>query len=260
MPTSALDFYYVDPAYVAYLQSAETAVHGSSHVPNVVYADRNKFMFGSVLQIDGINYFVPVSSKTNKSSDYNLQITVPTDHVKVKGTLRFPYMIPVPDAALTRLNIRSIASPGEQQLIAKERAFCLRNQTKILRFAERTHRHVVTRSNPALADNSCDFPLLENAYLKYCISHSISVPLEDRKRILQRNGLGSGHTLSDFFSKDEIQYRAITPDEAKLVAGQPDLLHVIRKGEKGLILQHLASDTSLVKRVLEPAQSSLALK
>lgn len=260
MPTPALDFYYVDPAYVSYLQSAETAVHGSSHVPNVVYANRDKFMFGSVLQIDGVKYFVPVSSKTNKSSSYNLQITVPSDRVKVKGTLRFPYMIPVPDAALTRLNIRSIASPGEQQLIAKERAFCFRNQTKILRLAERTHKHVVARSNPALVSNSCDFPLLENAYLKYCISHSISVPLEDRKRILQRNGLGNGNTLSAFFTKDEIQYRAISPDEAKLVASQSDLLHVIRKGEKGLILQHLISDTTLVKRLLEPAQSTLTLK
>lgn len=260
MPTPALDFYYVDPAYVAYLQSAETAVHGSSHVPNVVYANRNKFMFGSVLQIEGVNYFVPVSSKTNKSSNYNLQITVPSDHVKVKGTLRFSYMIPVPDAALTRLNIRGIASPGEQQLIAKERTFCFRNQAKILRLAEKTHKHVVTRSNPTLVSNSCDFPLLENAYLKYCISHSISVPLEDRKRILQRNGLGNGNTLSAYFTKDEIQYRAISPDEAKLVAGQPDLLHVIRKGDKGLILQHLSADTALIKHILEPPQSALEIK
>lgn len=258
---AAIDFYYVDPAYVSYLQAAETAVHGSSHVPNVVYPDRNKFMFGSVLQLDGLKYFVPVSSKTGKLPYFNLTITDPTDRVKtVKGSLRFPYMIPVPDAVLTRLSIRSIPTIGEQTLITKERRFCQHNLPKIRKLAHKTYQQVVSQSNLKLVANSCDFPLLENAYLTYCHSHSISVPLEDRKRILQRNGLGSGHTLSDFFSKDEIQYRAITPDEAKLVAGQPDLLHVIRKGEKGLILQHLASDTSLVKRVLEPAQSSLALK
>ena len=39
---------------------------GVTKVPNIRYTDRNKFAFGAVMQINGMNYYVSVSSFDKK--------------------------------------------------------------------------------------------------------------------------------------------------------------------------------------------------
>ena len=80
---------------------------GITKVPNIRYADRNKFAFGAVLQVHGINYYVSVSS-FDKKQEANILIRIPGDNKEVKGSLRFNYMIPVPNECIERLVIKDI--------------------------------------------------------------------------------------------------------------------------------------------------------
>ena len=85
-----LSFYYVDKSYIDYLQKVETEARGFTHVPNMEYENREKkFICGVVLQIQGIQYYVPVTSYTQQHDD-NILIEVPKDAYKpIKGSLKF---------------------------------------------------------------------------------------------------------------------------------------------------------------------------
>ena len=61
-----MDFYRINEEYNRYLQTYEKEKRGITKVPNIRYADRNKFAFGAVLQVHGINYYVSVSSFDKK--------------------------------------------------------------------------------------------------------------------------------------------------------------------------------------------------
>lgn len=61
-----MDFYRVDEKYNKFLQDYEIEHRGITKVPNIRYADRNKFAFGAVLSVNGFNYYVSVSSFDKK--------------------------------------------------------------------------------------------------------------------------------------------------------------------------------------------------
>ena len=67
-----MDFYTVNEEYIAYLQAYEKRHRkGITRVPNVKYAARNKFLFGAVLNINIVSYYVAVSSfKTKQGPIY----------------------------------------------------------------------------------------------------------------------------------------------------------------------------------------------
>lgn len=62
-------FYYVKSDYIEYLKDHEITKRGFTCVPNVCYGNTKKFIFGTVFNIDEINYFVPVSSYSKKQED-----------------------------------------------------------------------------------------------------------------------------------------------------------------------------------------------
>ena len=86
-----MDFYRIDEKYNKYLQQYEKEKSGFTRVPNIKYTDRNKFAFGAVMQINGLNYYVSVSH-FDKKQEANILIRVPGDEKEVKGSLRFNYM------------------------------------------------------------------------------------------------------------------------------------------------------------------------
>ena len=59
-----IDFYIVNSEYIDFLKQYEIEHRGFTCVPNIVYANRDKFVYGAVLEIDRKKYYVPVSSKT----------------------------------------------------------------------------------------------------------------------------------------------------------------------------------------------------
>ena len=161
-----MDFYKIDERYNQYLQEYERKYRGISKVPNVKYQDRNKFAFGAVLSVNGIRYYVSVSS-FDKKQEANILIRVPGDEKEIKGSLRFNYMIPVPDECLERIVIKEITDEKYRTLLNKEYQFCIKNADIIQKKANKIYTMVAENKKQILTDNSCDFKLLEEAYQKY---------------------------------------------------------------------------------------------
>ena len=139
-----MDFYRIDEKYIKFLQDYEREKRGITKVPNIKYTNRNKFSFGSVLTINGYNYYVSLSSFT-KSQEANILIKVPGDDIEVKGSLRFNYMVPVPDFCLTRLVIKDITDKKYQDLLNKEYTFCQNNVDRITKKANKIYTMVINK-------------------------------------------------------------------------------------------------------------------
>ena len=160
-------FYNVDVTYIEFLKKYENERKGYTRVPNVQYkSGNNKFFYGTVLNIEGINYFVPISSKQHNKQD-DLPIRTKDKYKKELSTLRFAYMIPIPNSCLSYLNINSETNKTRQETLRKELAFCRRNRDKIFRQAKKTYDRVVNKVSVELTRNACDFKLLEQAYNEY---------------------------------------------------------------------------------------------
>ncbi|MDD3360415.1 MAG: type III toxin-antitoxin system ToxN/AbiQ family toxin [Hespellia sp.] len=161
-----MDFYRVDEEYNKFLQEYETKYRGTTKVPNIRYADRNKFAFGAVLNVQGKKYYVSVSS-FDKRQEANILIRVEGDAKPVKGSLRFNYMIPVPDSCLTKLVIKDVEDEKYRVLLNKEYRFCVENIERIQKKANKIYEMVTKNRKPLLTENSCDFQLLEKGYEEY---------------------------------------------------------------------------------------------
>lgn len=110
--------------------------------------------------------------KNRKNSQYNLDIKTDDKKNRIKGSLRFPYMIPVPTKCLMKLDIKEVSNMNEKARISKELAFCRKNRNKIEIYAQKTYIDVIQK-NEKLVRNSCDFKLLEQAYIEYCIANDL---------------------------------------------------------------------------------------
>lgn len=78
-----MDFYHVDEMYSKFLQDYEKEHRGVTKVPNIRYADRDKFVFGTVLSVNGFNYYVSVSS-FDKKQEANILIRITGDKKEIK--------------------------------------------------------------------------------------------------------------------------------------------------------------------------------
>lgn len=50
-----MDFYRINEEYNSFLQRYEKEKRGITKVPNIRYTDCNKFAFGAVMQVNGMN-------------------------------------------------------------------------------------------------------------------------------------------------------------------------------------------------------------
>lgn len=95
------------------------------------------------MQLGNINYFVPISSRIGKNAQYNLDIKTDDKKAQIKGSLRFPYMIPVPTKCLIKLNIKEVADINEKSRISKDIAFCRKNRNKIEMYVQKTYHIMI---------------------------------------------------------------------------------------------------------------------
>lgn len=166
-----MDFYRISEEYGRFLQKYERDRRGVTKVPNIRYVDHNKFAFGAVLEVNGIKYYVPVSS-FDKKQEANILIRIPGDKKEVKGSLRFNYMVPVPDDCVERLVIKNVKDEKYRFLLNKEYKFCVNNIERIQKKANKIYELVTTNRKQILTDNSCDFKLLEQGYREYIKEHA----------------------------------------------------------------------------------------
>lgn len=161
-----MEFYRINEEYNQFLQRYEKEKRGVSKVPNIRYKDRNKFAFGAVMEVNGINYYVSVSS-FSKKQEANILIRVPGDEKEVKGSLRFNYMVPVPDECIEKLIIKDVQDEKYRMLLNKKYRFCVNNAQRIQKKANKIYEMVTENRKQILTDNSCDFRILEEGYREY---------------------------------------------------------------------------------------------
>ncbi len=182
-----LYFYYIDNDYIDFLKKFEKEKRGFTCVPNAQYWNTNKFTFGAVLEVNKLQYFVPVSSYSKPQQDVVLIKDKHPKHPKYKnnvlGSLRFAYMIPVPRECVIKLDIKNLPTENSRIHISKELAFCRRNRDAIFRQAQKTYERVTKKVSPELTKNSCDFKLLEQAFIDYSLNNKLetSFDLKDKK-------------------------------------------------------------------------------
>lgn len=116
--------------------------------------------------MNDINYYVSVSS-FDKKQEADILIRVPGDEKEIKGSLRFNYMVPVPDKCLEKLNSKEVQGEKYRLLLNQEYQFCMDNIEKIQRKAEKIYNMVTTNRKQMLTDNSCAFHILEEDYREY---------------------------------------------------------------------------------------------
>ena len=95
-----ISFYYVDEEYIQYLKNIEIAERGFTTIPNMKYHVHDKFVYGVVMIVNNIEYYVPFSHYDKQQQD-NILIEIDCHKKKkVAGSLRFNYMFPVPRKCL----------------------------------------------------------------------------------------------------------------------------------------------------------------
>ena len=211
-----IDFYFVKSDYIDFLKQTEINNRGFTCVPNTEYTSRKKFFFVSVFEYNGINYFVPVSSKI-KGGDNNIVMKSGKNNSIVLGTLRFAYMIPVPNKCLIKLKISDIPEESRRRKIKYELAFCRKNIYKIKLQAQKTFSAVNDSTNKKIRRNSCDFLLLQSAYITYCSEHNIELEksLMTDYNLQEKN---NNQETSSILTKSVCVSRNIIKKNAKIIS------------------------------------------
>ncbi len=170
-----MDWYIVDKKYVAYLMQFD------SRVGYVEYGERIKLHVGVVLDIDGIQYYVPVSSP--KPKHYKMGNTMDFLRIEDKlksslyAVLNLNNMIPVPTQCISRLryneiqNYRSFKNEKERldyiYLLQNEKLIIDGMADTIKKKAERLYKSVIEKPDSRLSQRCCNFKILEAAAEKY---------------------------------------------------------------------------------------------
>lgn len=162
-----LDFFDVDKDYIEYLQNAELDKRGFTCVPNMEYGNREqKFLCGIVLEINHFQYYVPVTSYKKQQSE-NVLIKIEDVTKKVVGSLRFNYMIPVPNTCICRRKINDEPRENRRIFLSKQLRYIRKISDKICSQAERTYKIIKGDFYPDIKQFACDFELLEQKCLEY---------------------------------------------------------------------------------------------
>lgn len=165
-----ISFYYVDKEYIQYLKEMEIKERGFTCIPNMEYNTNDKFVYGVVMNINNMDYYVPFSHYDKQQED---NILIKVDYhkkFKVAGSLRFNYMFPVPKKCLTPVDFSDF-SEDRKILLRKEYKSCLHLLPQIQKKAIKTYRRVLACNNEELINNSCMFFLLEESCKKYILEH-----------------------------------------------------------------------------------------
>lgn len=145
-----IGFYDVNIDYIEYLKQFDPKV------PNIVYDSHQKFLCGVVFKINGMKYYVPVSSFNREvQSNYLIQVGgIPV------GSLRFSFMFPVPDSEIELKRLWREQDNDYRFLMSKELNFCVEHSEAIQAKARSVY-FTVQRNRAKLGHYFCDFKKLE---------------------------------------------------------------------------------------------------
>lgn len=170
-----MNWYVVDKKYVGYLRKFDCKVG------HVEYGDKLKLHIGIIIEIDGIKYYVPVSSpkeKHNKMSNgLDFHKVVDPENGTLYAVININNMIPVPNKCITQLkyndvqNHRTFTNEKEKTdyiyLLQKEKAIIDKLDGVLKSKAKKLYDKVNANPESALAKRCCDFKLLQEKSMEY---------------------------------------------------------------------------------------------
>jgi protein AbiQ len=158
--TESLKFYDVDITYAKHLQSFEPKI------PNIVYkTGRNKFLCGIVFSVNNMDYYAPISHKTNVDTKLNIKIR--DNNEKCISSIRFQYMFPIKKELVSPIDIDEEEGENYRELLWQELHFCKDNEEWILQKAEKVYSLQTENTKKYLTERCCDFKLLEEKCEEY---------------------------------------------------------------------------------------------
>ena len=155
-----IDFYTIDSAYLDFLRQHE------QRIPLTTYPAHEKFFCGVVLNINGVNYFAPVSHY-NQPNRTTFVIKDKNDQ-KILSSVRLNYMFPALPSVVQRLDIKQLykKDPKYAVLVTKELRYCSRHESDLRNMAMSVYR-IGCNPNHVLHQLCCDFSKLESVYKSY---------------------------------------------------------------------------------------------
>ena len=157
-----LNLYEISPNYITYL---------SSYAPHLFHNKKpgqkyERKYIGIVFEINGYNYFAPLSSFKDKHRKMNESI----DFIKVKdyAVINLNNMFPVPRNERKYVDIRSERDPNYRSLLLAEYRFIKSIREKIRKNAQNLYKIKLKDGNSTSLSKRCnDFLLLEQVCKNY---------------------------------------------------------------------------------------------
>lgn len=157
-----IELYNIDNKYINYL---------SPHAPHLFHnkkpgqQNERKFI-GIILQVNGLDYFAPLSSFKPKHNKMPEMI----DFIKVKNyaVINLNNMFPVPKTECTFVDIQQETDLQYKALLRAEYRYIKSIQDKIKKNASNIYNHKISKGNSTgLAKRCNDFLLLEKLCKEY---------------------------------------------------------------------------------------------
>lgn len=146
-----LKFYDVDKRYIDYLKTIEPKI------PNISYANSDKFVCGVVMSVNGKDYFVPVSSfNTFQATNFLIY----NSKGAAISSLRFCFMFPLPSAYIFEKDFTQITDARYKSLLQEEYTYIVKNEKAIFQKAQKVYK-IGCNKGHYLNRNCCDFLKLE---------------------------------------------------------------------------------------------------
>lgn len=150
MRNDKLYFLDVNPKYIEYLKQFD------HRIPDVIYEHHEKFMCGAMFKVHGLDYFAPVSSN---SQNRNMNFVIKVGGVSV-GSVRVPYMFPVPSNEIQIKNLRDETDTSYQFLMKQELKYCNDHIRALRGLAFQVYNQKIKHTKGY--EFCCDFLGLEN--------------------------------------------------------------------------------------------------
>ena len=171
--------YNVDDNYIQYLRQFDNNVCDNK----INKRKHHRKYIGAVIQINGCNYFAPLSSP--KKKDYNEDGSIRKDPIfltrivvkndvgekELKGRILLGNMIPINEIAITKVNPNKEKDLNYKTLLIKELEFITKNRKEITRKATIIYKQKIglyrVSEHSQYLNCVVNFKLLENKCKKY---------------------------------------------------------------------------------------------
>jgi len=177
-----LKLYHVLDDYINYLRKFDRKVFLNKEEERRRDRKKDRKYLGTVLHINNFKYFVPLSSP--KESDYIMmggkkeirKSVIPIMRIVVKdksgndelkGTIKFSNMIPVPDRALIKYNVKNEVDEDYKILLLKEISFINSNSVSIIKNAQVIYTQKIKKYSINYLKDTVEFSLLEEKCQEY---------------------------------------------------------------------------------------------